>query len=652
MLRSAAQGSIIIFLVLIAQLFVLPPTSFAALRVGRSSHFEIAAELRKLRADLAASLNANKFVENEQKSPTQPMSSKLKTPSAPLLRSLFPQNAPLTVATAVRCEENVNVTATVFAAAQARKADAVLTSWSLAALHECVRPGPYKGGRSASIDYVDVRASPMLVPLWSAQHDVLFIVISSSTTLQEISLLQLTWANELRFGVNLLVVGDDDISRAGLEMTTLPDLNEKGLRGHVEHNLQRALIAVSRDARYSHFAWVFALNGRTQVKLSALSDQLFGWNARNVPMLFSFIRQDSTTESYAQPSLDAGMLMSRPAVRLFAKHLYGNTCPFLGNSEQTLGACAWHSGIALVQSAPFDAPLELSPARLVALESVLPKIGQFGDTGRKPHVVVSAFHEDLEWVFGLSAIGWNVSIYHKQPARALALRAEILRRQADNIIVNDIENWGDEALPYLQFIVEHFDALPPAIAFLHGNPQQHAPFYLDMLRCLDPLWIQQMQTNPFQGTAHGYFSLNHRWVGGRDVVNSEREGYLFILLTRFINEQLEMQGADLRLRKPTLISFYCCAQFVVSPLALLRAGKVLWTVLLHAASLHLPNGGDRKTTAYFFEHVWHELLGQQQHLDRILASPADIRKAPFQEQCYRAADGSETAFARHLRHEF
>ena len=170
-----------------------------------------------------------------------------------------------------------------------------------------------------------------------------------------------------------------------------------------------------------------------------------------------------------------------------------------------------------------------------------------------------------------------------------------------------------------------------------------------MLRCLDPEWTRATRTTNFgtSGAAHGYFSLNNAYIGGRDMSHP-----LFLPVTKFINEQLEARNIALRIREPGQLSFYCCAQFIATPLAFLRLGKPFWEVMLAASQLHLPNGGVRKSTAVYFEHIWHELLGQKQHLDRVLAPPADVRKAPFMPQCYQTATGEETPFARFLRLEF
>ena len=291
----------------------------------------------------------------------------------------------------------------------------------------------------------------------------------------------------------------------------------------------------------------------------------------------------------------------------------------------------------------------LTPSYLVALEDSLPLQGTLGSSSRAPHVVISAYDEDLAWVFDFFSVGWETTVYHKHPERASAFRAEVKHRGAAGINVLDLENWGDEAQPYLRFVVDNFDSLPRAIAFLHGGGNSHTKFILEMLRCLDPEWTRATRTTNFgtSGAAHGYFSLNNAYIGGRDMSHP-----LFLPVTKFINEQLEARNIALRIREPGQLSFYCCAQFIATPLAFLRLGKPFWEVMLAASQLHLPNGGVRKSTAVYFEHIWHELLGQKQHLDRVLAPPADVRKAPFMPQCYQTATGEETPFARFLRLEF
>lgn len=209
------------------------------------------------------------------------------------------------------------------------------TTSSILGVHPCVQPG----GEGAT---------------WSPLRDVLFVVLASSKTLDRVRAMRETWARLLTVGVNLLIIGDADIPDAEIAMTTLPELAGRGERGHAGHRTLRALIFASQDARYSHFAWFFAIDDDTFVNLAALPSLLAGWDVR-VPMLLSFIwHSPHFGPGRTWPSGGAGMLMTRSAVRLFADNLYTDRCAFLGENDLTLGACAWRVGVALVQSPLFD----------------------------------------------------------------------------------------------------------------------------------------------------------------------------------------------------------------------------------------------------------------------------------------------------------
>jgi hypothetical protein len=399
----------------------------------------------------------------------------------------------------------------------------------------------------------------------------------------------------------------------------------------------------------THRAWEVLTLGRVPVVESSLLDPLYeglpvlilrSWaelaDPAEVDRRYAVIAADIAAGKYSSHRVWLSFYVCEIFAAADRAHEHG--CP-----QSILPTSAENSSPTLL---PEARQMELSPARLVELEAALPR-GLLGSPSRAPHAVVSAYDEDLEWIFGIAAVGWEATVYHKHPLRAAAFRDAVERRGAAGIQVLDLENWGDEALPYLRFIVDNFEALPRATAFLHGSAEKHAPFLLDMLRCLDPEWTRLARTSNFDGTAHGYFSLNNQYVPGRDMSHP-----LFLPATKFINEALEARGVAMRIREPGVLSFYCCAQFLATPLAFLRLGKPFWEVMRDAALLHLPNGGVRKSTAVYFEHIWHELLGQKQHLERILAPPADVHKAPFLSRCYVTEAGEETPFARFLRLEF
>jgi hypothetical protein len=82
-------------------------------------------------------------------------------------------------------------------------------------------------------------------------------------------------------------------------------------------------------------------------------------------------------------------------------------------------------------------------------------------------LVVARFNEEIPWIHNVQ--GWEKLIVNKGEF------AEILFAQ------ESIENVGREAGTFLRFIVENYNNLPDQMAFLQGNPFDHAPHALSEL---------------------------------------------------------------------------------------------------------------------------------------------------------------------------
>jgi hypothetical protein len=175
----------------------------------------------------------------------------------------------------------------------------------------------------------------------------------------------------------------------------------------------------------------------------------------------------------------------------------------------------------------------------------------------------------------------------------------------------DDENYGDEAVPYLRFLVEHYDdALPELAVFVHGDPFNHSPHLNDMLDCLRDRtqW------------AGGYFSLSKNWF---DIKKPEYMD-VFEPLRVALNGALAARGFGPERHIPAFdagVTFYCCAQFVVARDAVRRHSRLFYETLLEttlrvrrpATAPGAVQGSvlhDRKWPASFFEHVWHEVFGE------------------------------------------
>ena len=84
-------------------------------------------------------------------------------------------------------------------------------------------------------------------------------------------------------------------------------------------------------------------------------------------------------------------------------------------------------------------------------------------------LVVARFNEEIPWIHHVQ--GWEKLIVNKGDFAEIS----ILFAQ------EKIENVGREAGTFLRFIVENYDNLPDQMAFLQGNPFDHAPHALSEL---------------------------------------------------------------------------------------------------------------------------------------------------------------------------
>jgi hypothetical protein len=78
-------------------------------------------------------------------------------------------------------------------------------------------------------------------------------------------------------------------------------------------------------------------------------------------------------------------------------------------------------------------------------------------------LVVARFNEEIPWIHNVQ--GWEKLVVNKGEFAEIP----ILFAQ------EKIENVGREAGTFLRFIVENYDNLPDQMAFLQGNPFDHAP---------------------------------------------------------------------------------------------------------------------------------------------------------------------------------
>ncbi len=51
---------------------------------------------------------------------------------------------------------------------------------------------------------------------------------------------------------------------------------------------------------------------------------------------------------------------------------------------------------------------------------------------------------------------------------------------------NYVRNRGTEGTVYLRFIVDHYDNFPDIAVFVHADPKDHQPHWLELVECIHP----------------------------------------------------------------------------------------------------------------------------------------------------------------------
>lgn len=207
-------------------------------------------------------------------------------------------------------------------------------------------------------------------------------------------------------------------------------------------------------------------------------------------------------------------------------------------------------------------------------------------------IVTSHFNEDLAW---LTHSPYKVFLCDKVGANHI-----------DNNIKSQfycdpvIPNKGHEASTYLSFIINHYNFLPPYIAFIHGHEDAwHQKHPLGILGA-----IRTAKKESFD-----YISLNvkgHPEAGGvYDVENPEEHNVNAFALIRKNWDTLFRPYCNIEL--PRFLFHDSCAQFLVSRENILRHPIDAYKKWFDFVITHDPT----KDTATAFEFIWHVIFGEE-----------------------------------------
>lgn len=191
-------------------------------------------------------------------------------------------------------------------------------------------------------------------------------------------------------------------------------------------------------------------------------------------------------------------------------------------------------------------------------------------------LVLSHWREDLSWI---RYQPFPVVVYEKRP--------QSHRHSTPR-------NTANEASAYLKFIVDYYDRLPQAAAFLHSH--RHAYHQEDLLSLLNDL-------DPPAQWEGGYCNLN-------SVVWGTREDPSRALLYRNFSAWAQRHLGPL----PPLLLDRCCAQFAVTRTRILSRPRSFYEDALAVALDPALNESDREQNrqrGLLFEWLWHHIFGQQ-----------------------------------------
>lgn len=207
------------------------------------------------------------------------------------------------------------------------------------------------------------------------------------------------------------------------------------------------------------------------------------------------------------------------------------------------------------------------------------------------------------------------------PEYASVFAYQRLDRRADRYSPNH----GYEAGVHLQFIVEHYENLPPLTVFTQASPAEHNARFFDEFKCLDG--------------STTFTSLNSRFIERRGTsywlkVHEHRLDAVVEQCWRDVLSAFNLSSLVPPKQEP-IVSTYCCAQIAASAEAILRhpkaayerayamlggeapchRGPLDWDVL-HASFTHQRDSSKfNRHTAGVWEHLNHVILGGRGLID-------------------------------------
>eukprot|EP00884_Botryococcus_braunii_P021084 jgi/Botrbrau1/765/Bobra.0181s0022.2 len=198
-----------------------------------------------------------------------------------------------------------------------------------------------------------------------------------------------------------------------------------------------------------------------------------------------------------------------------------------------------------------------------------------------------------------------------------------------------VKNKGNEAMAYLQFIIDYYDRLPASMVFLHGHRgtwhfRDHVPilrrlkwgsFGFANLRFAPGTRLEWACGNNTDDPNFKPFDCN--WVGGVmhmtgmaprkanlvNVMNKDEWGDSIELISVWPQMYEEELGPP-----PPILAAPCCAEFMVSRDRILAHPKSFY---VHLRDWIAETEVSRYRTGREFEYVWHYMFGEPPSIDPV-----------------------------------
>ena len=168
-------------------------------------------------------------------------------------------------------------------------------------------------------------------------------------------------------------------------------------------------------------------------------------------------------------------------------------------------------------------------------------------------------------------------------------------------------NRGNEAGPFLHYIIENYDVLPGHMAFIHGHRISHHTYQLDIVPVMKTVrWGVQ-----------GYIPLNVHMYQRVDNIKPEYADMAAVWPKLF---------TDLAPVVPEVFLSWCCAQFIVTRAAVRARPKEFYIKIYEWMTNQGEWYGKKNVTSYIssrvLEQTWHMIFGMPAMSEMI--APCDL----------------------------